>query len=608
MKYSMQTPPNNSDMRNMIIAAVLCTALLFVWQVLYVNPLEASRRATLAEQATIHQQAVATPEGDIILPRAAEGSASPASEGEISSLSREDAIATNPRVRINSQTVHGSINLQGLRFDDLTLARHRVSVEEDSPEVVLLTPAEHRNRHFLQIGWLPATRGAALQMPDSNTLWRADSDTLSPGKPVTLSWTNAQNVEFRVRVGLDENYLFTISQEVVNRSGAEIAVMPFGLINRADPTEGNRFGSVLHEGPISVFNDTLKEISYEDLQEEYEGKYSSNNVSGWLGIADKYWLTAFVPQRGETFTANFQHVSPRGHDRTQVDFLAHAQQIPAGGKSDYTLHVFAGAKELAVLEKYREEQSFPLFDRALDFGVLYFLTKPIFMALDYFYGLLGNFGLAIMLFVVILKLALFPLTNKSYRAMAQMRALQPQLDRVRKQYEHDKIKMQQEVMAIWQRERVNPVSGCLPMLIQIPIFFALYKVLLVTIEMRHAPFYGWISDLSAADPTNIFTLFGLLPWDPPAFLHIGMWPIIMCATMVAQQRFNPKPSDPIQAKVMGWLPYLFLVLFASFPAGLLIYWAWNNMLSILQQQYITYSYEKQKKRKAAKLKLAENGG
>lgn len=607
MKHSMQTPPNNSDMRNMIIAAVLCTALLFIWQVLYVNPLEAQRRAALAEQATVQQQAMTTSEGDVILPRPAENVAASSGEGDISSLSREAAIAATPRVRVDSPAVHGSINLQGLRFDDLTLARHRVSVEEDSPEVVLLTPAEHVKRHFLQIGWLSA-QGDKLQVPDSNTQWHADGDTLSPGKPVIFRWTNPQNVEFRVRVGLDENYLFTISQEVVNRSGSDIAVMPFGLINRADPSKSDRFSSILHQGPIGVFNDTLTEISYENLREDHEGKFSASDAHGWLGIADKYWLTAFVPQRGESFTANFQHVSPRGHDRTQVDFLAQAQKIPVGGKSDYTLHIFAGAKELNVLEKYREELGIPLFDRALDFGVLYFLTKPIFLALDYFYGLLGNFGLAIMLFVVMLKLALFPLSNKSYRAMAQMRVLQPQLERVRKQYAHDKVKMQQEVMAIWQRERVNPVSGCLPMLIQIPIFFALYKVLLVTIEMRHAPFYGWINDLSATDPTNIFTLFGLLAWNPPSFLHIGLWPIIMCATMVAQQKFNPKPTDPVQAKVMGWLPYIFLVLFASFPAGLLIYWAWNNVLSIAQQAYITRSYEKHKKRKAAKLELAENGG
>lgn len=604
MRHNSPTPPNPSDMRNLIIAVVLCTGLLFVWQVLYVNPRETARREALRQQAEITQQAVRdVQEGDVILPTPT-GTATAADD--ISGLSRDAVLQQTPRVKISSRAVHGSVNLQGLRFDDLTLARHRVSLEEDSPEVVLLTPAENVNRYFLQVGWLPASQKSGVQLPDSNSLWQADSDMLTPENPVTFTWSNPQGIAFSVKISLDEDYLFTVEQEINNPTSSPITVMPYGLANRAVP-KGDRFGTIIHTGPMGVFNGTLSETSYGNLEDE--GKERFADTQGWFGIADKYWLTAFVPPKGEDYNVNFQHVSPRGHDRAQVDYLAPAQTIPAGGREQYNLHIFAGAKELNVLEKYREGLDLPLFDRALDFGVLYFLTKPIFLALDYFYGLIGNFGLAIMLFVVLLKIALFPLSNKSYRSMAQMRALQPEIESLRKRHEGDKMKMQQEVMALWQRERVNPVSGCLPMLIQIPIFFALYKVLLVTIEMRHAPFYGWIHDLSASDPTNIFTLFGLIPWDPPSVLHIGLWPIIMCLTMVLQQKLNPKPTDPIQAKVIGFLPYIFLILFARFPAGLLIYWAWNNTLSILQQAYITRSFERHQKRKEKKrLKLAEEQG
>lgn len=603
MKHT--TPTNPSEMTNMIIAAVLCTGLLFVWQVLYVNPREEVRRAAVAEQAEIQQQAIRTGDGDVILPAAAPGN-SAAESGGISNISRTDAVAESPRVTIaGSSAVHGSINLQGLRLDDLTLIRHRVSVEEDSPEVVLLTPAQHDKRYFAQVGWLPAAQNAGVTLPDENSLWTASGSELAPGKPVTFTWNNGQGLDFTVTMTLDENYLFTFEQQVHNATGEPVDLLPYGLINRAVPL-GDRFSTILHTGPIGSFNNELTEVSYEDLAED-EQKLTYANTSGWLGVADKYWLTAFIPQKDAAFNATFQHVSPRGHDRAQVDYLAQAMRVPAGGDAAYTVHLFAGAKELEVLESYRESLDLPLFDRALDFGVLYFLTKPIFLSLDFFYDILGNFGLAILAFVVVLKILLFPLSNKSYKSMAQMRVLQPQIEEVRKKYEHDRVRMQQEVMAVWQRERVNPVSGCLPMLIQIPIFFALYKVLLVTIEMRHAPFYGWINDLSASDPTNIFTLFGLIAWNPPGLLHIGLWPIIMAVTMKLQQMANPKPADPMQAKVIGWLPYIFLFLFASFPAGLLIYWAWNNTLSILQQLYINHRIEKGKQRKAA-AKPAKAGG
>ena len=599
---SYTPPPSQSDLRNLIVAVVLCTGLLFVWQILYQNPKEAARQAAM--------QSVMKPEeknkaGDVVLPHSSEMDATTIAEeragleGGASALPREEIIEQDQRVKISSPSIHGSVNLKGLRFDDLTLVRHKISMEKDSPDVVLLSPAQYAERYFIQIGWLGAGAKGKVTVPDADSVWQADHAELKPQQPVTFRWMSPENVEFSVTATLDENYMITVSQKVKNNSGDTVTVMPYGLINLAQPSD-NSFSAILHHGPIGVLDGTtLTEVPYKELSEDGVKRYEG--AKGWFGIADKYWLTAIIPEKNERFTANFQPLFQNNQHRAQVDYLAKAQKVAPGQEEKYNLHVFAGAKELDLLEKYRSEQGIPLFDRALDFGALYFLTKPIFLTLDYFYGLLGNFGLAILLFVVLLKLFLFPLSNKSYTSMAKMKALQPELDALRKKYDHDKIKMQQEVMALWQREKVNPISGCFPVLIQLPIFFSLYKMLLVTIEMRHAPFYGWIQDLSAKDPTNIFTLFGLIPWNPPTMFHLGAWPIIMCGTMILQQRLNPKPADPIQAKVIGFMPFIFLVLFGSFPAGLLIYWAWNNALSILQQWWITRNFErKQAKKKSPK--------
>lgn len=591
----LPSQPSQTDLRNLIIAVVLSTGLLFMWQQMYAEPKEAARREMLQrEREQAETAAPGMADADVILPEAARN-LEPAEAAMLTpSLSRAEALADAPRIPINAPAVHGSINLQGLRFDDLTLDRHRVRIAEDSPDVVLLSPAQTAQRYFIQVGWLPSSRTQGLVLPDSNTLWRPSGSELTPGNPVTFHWENPQGIAFDVRVALDEDYLFTITQTVINPTGESLSLMPYGLINRARPTDG-KFGAILHTGPIAVVEDTLLEVPYDEIEDDRKQQFT--DVKGWLGIADKYWLTAFIPEGGDRHNLNIQYMAPEGRERVQVDFLSEAVPVPAGGSASETLHLFAGAKELNVLEKYAENLDIPLFDRALDFGVLYFLTYPIFKTLTFFYHLLGNFGLAIMLFVVLLKVILFPLSNKSYVSMAKMRKLQPELERIKKQNEHDKLKLQQEMMALWQKEKVNPVSGCFPILIQLPIFFALYKVLLVTIEMRHAPFYGWIQDLSAKDPTNLFTLFGLVEWGPPGWMHLGALPIIMCATMVLQQKLNPKPTDPIQAKVIGMLPYLFLILFAAFPAGLLLYWAWNNILSILQQAFIMRRFEKQDARK-----------
>jgi YidC/Oxa1 family membrane protein insertase len=385
------------------------------------------------------------------------------------------------------------------------------------------------------------------------------------------------------------NFMFTVTLKVKNNSGKELTFFPYGLINRTYADTGKHM-YILHEGPIGVFNNELTEISYEDLRDD--GATKLEDSKGWLGVSDKYWLSAIVPDKNETFDANFRHIKRNDKDAYQIDMRGEAFTVPSGDDHSVTMRMFAGAKKVQLLDEYSMKYDIPLFDRAVDFGSLYFLTKPFFELLSFFYSHVGNFGIAILLLTCVIKLVMFPLANKSYTSMSQMKLLTPKMQEIREKHADDKMKMNTEIMEMYKREKVNPMSGCLPILIQIPVFFALYKVLFVTIEMRHAPFFGWIHDLSAPDPTNLFTLFGLLQWDVPGFLHLGIWPIIMCVTMVLQQKLNPKPTDEIQAMVIGYMPYVFLFLFASFPAGLVIYWAWNNTLSILQQWIIIRRLEK----------------
>ena len=593
MKYMQPNQPNPVDLRNLILTVVLCTGLLYLWQVTYLRPKQAEWNIQQAQKEA--QQPTTTTSGDVVLPQqSADGTgavAAPAETGKV--LARQDALPLTPRVRIEAPALHGSINLKGLRFDDLTLVRHRTGDAPDSPEVVLLSPSQSHERYFAQIGWLPNKTSGAVTIPGTDSLWQADRDTLKPEQPVNLKWTSPEGVTFRVEVAVDANYMFTLTQSVENASGQTISVMPYGLLNRNHQQISR--ASIVHEGPVATINNELTEHNYHDMKESREQKYPG--VKGWLGISDKYWLTAFIPDVDTSVDMHMQYMAPMGEERLQVDYLAPAQTVEAGKTVNSRLHFFAGAKELDLLQAYESEYHIPLFDRALDFGVLFFLTYPIFIILSACYAFVGNFGVAILILVLLLRIILYPLATKSYRSMAQMRKLAPELERIKKTYDHDKLRMQQETMALWKREQVNPVAGCLPMLIQLPVFFALYKVLMVTIEMRHAPFFLWITDLSAPDPTHFFNLFGAAPWAiplwMPAFLHIGAWPIIMTITMVMQQSLSPKPTDPVQAKVITYMPYFFLFLFASFPAGLVIYWAWNNVLSMAQQWVITRQVERE---------------
>lgn len=555
---------SKAEFRNLLLALFLSTGIMLVWQVFYEAPRERVEKARLASQpkaVPLH-----TPiQGD-----------------NTHDLPRTDLISQSPRVSISTPNLHGSIALKGAVFDDLTLVKYRRDLAPDSPEVVLLSPSGNKEAYVAQLGWLAPD--ASIKTPDANTLWQASASTLTPQTPVSLRWNNGTGQTFEMTISVDQNYMFTIQQQVHNQTNAPIKITPYGFINRAY-IEASKHNPIMHEGPLAVLQRKLEEIEYKQLIEE--GKKIFPSSQGWVGVSDKYWLTALVPAPDASITPNFSHYQSKGAERFQMEYTADEQTIPASGSASVATHFFAGAKELPLLDAYSEKYSIPLFDRAVDLGILYFLTKPIFHLLNFFYIHIGNFGLSILALTVVIRLIMFPLANKSYKSMGQMKKLQPKMQELREKYPNDKLKMNQELIELYKREKVNPAAGCLPMLVQIPVFFALYKVLYVTIEMRHAPFFGWIHDLSAPDPTNIFTLFGLIAWNPPSILHIGILPVLMSITMIIQQKLNPPPSDPAQAKVLGMLPYIFLFLFASFPAGLVIYWIWSNTLSILQQYIIT---------------------
>jgi len=578
---------DSGDNKNLLLALLIGMAIMIAWQFFYEMPRQrevaAAKQAEQARLDALPKDTHATP-----LPEAKSETSPPvaAASSQQAFPSRPHALEESPRIAIESGSLHGSIALKGARFDDLTLARYHETQDENSQEVALLSPSRTQQAYFAELGWLPA--GSHVTVPDANTVWSSTDSKLTPGNPVILYWDNPDGVRFELEVSVDEHYLFTVHQRIINHSKATVSLAPYGLINRSY-IEPEHTYYILHEGPLGIKDDALNEVEYKDLREN--GSQTVENTHGWLGIADKYWLTAIIPEKG-TFKLTYQHYPQNEQDRYQADMLGTAVKLTPGGDATYTTRLFAGAKEVWLLDKYSEEYGIPLFDRAVDFGLLYFLTKPIFLMLDYFNSLLGNFGLAILLLTVIIKTLLFPLANKSYSSMAHMKMIMPKMQEIREKYADDPVTMNKEVIALYKREGVNPAAGCLPMLIQIPVFFSLYKVLFVTIEMRHAPFFGWIHDLSSKDPTEVFTLFGLIPWNPPSMLDIGALPVILCITMILQQRLGPKPADPTQAMVMKYMPYFFLFVFAKFPAGLVIYWTWNNILSIIQQWVITRNAEK----------------
>lgn len=499
----------------------------------------------------------------------------------------EILVATkNERIAIVSENLHGSLLLKGARFDDLTLAKYLQ--DDKKEEVVLFAPSDSKERYFADFGWISSD--AALDMPKPDSMWKSSAAKLTPEQPITLSWKNKQGVEFFIDIALDKNFMFDVKQRVLNRSGKEITLASYGRINRV-LNMVQKPVYILHEGPIGVFDGVLQEISYKDIVKEHEKTFTSK-TGGWVGITDKYWLSSIIPDKSLSYKADFSSSVNNQNQIFNSEFVSQEFKVEKNGELNFAHHFFAGAKQVKLLDRYAEEYDIPLFDRAIDFGWFYFLTKPFFSAIAFLNKFLGNFGLAILAMTVIIKLILLPMANKSYGAIARMKQMQPKIQEIREKFKGDKIAMNREVMELYKREKINPASGCLPILIQIPIFFSLYKVIFVTLDMRQAPFYGWIHDLSAPDPTSVLNLFGLLPFHVSGMLAIGIWPILMGLTMILQQKLSPQPTDATQAKVLKFMPYVLTFVLAAFPAGLVIYWTWNNLLSIAQQTFIMKRMEK----------------
>ncbi len=491
-------------------------------------------------------------------------------------------------ILFENKELQGSISLKGAVLDTLSLKKYKETTAEDADQVKIWTTGGHGVRTLARVGW----SSPDTDCPTLETQWSTQSKLLTPKTPLTLTWTNKSGVKFIRTIKMDEAFLFTIIDEVENNSDRNIRLTAEGTMNRVGTPESSGF-AVLHEGPIGYFNNKLKEISYDDVAEN--PLHNTFSTGGWIAFSDQYWLTALIPAQAEPFKPVLTKTTSGDEDLYTYGYRLNEKIVSAGSKTQTTHHCYGGAKILKTLDKYEETLGISHFDLAVDFGWFYFITKPLFKLLNWLYGFLGNFGIAILLMTVIVKILFLPIANKSYKSMGKMKALQPKIQALQERFKDDKMKMNEEMMKLYKKEKVNPVSGCLPMLLQIPVFFSLYKVLFISIEMRHAPFFGWIQDLSAPDPTSVFNLFGLIPFDPPSFLMIGLWPLVMGGTMWLQQKLSPTPGDPAQQKAFMIMPVVFTYLFASFPAGLVIYWTWNNLLSIAQQSWIMKQNEASKK-------------
>jgi YidC/Oxa1 family membrane protein insertase len=581
------------EQRNLLIAIVLSVGILIAFQFGFERlrppqPPGPPGGAPVTAPATSGPAAGSAPPGPAASANpngsSAPGTNAPGAAPVHAAETREAALAEQPRVKIDTPRLHGSIDLLGARLDDLTLANYHETVDPKSPEVVLLSPPGTQDPYLAEFGWVAA--GPDAKVPGPQTRWTETGGRLTPTNPVTLTWDNGQGLLFTRTISVDPNYMFTMRDAVRNNGTDPVKLLPYGLISRTGTPHVAGY-YILHEGLIGYLGGSLQEVKYSSLSPGTPIDYTSNG--GWLGFTDKYWLTSLIPPQNEAIKARFTHTVDAGVDRYQTDYLGPEVTVAPDGTAESSAHFFAGAKEVNLLDAYKDS-GIPLFDRAIDFGWFYFLTKPIFLVLQFFYEILGNFGLAILLLTLCVKLLFFPLANKSYNAMSKMKLLQPEIQKLRERFPDDKARQQQEMMALYKRVGANPLAGCLPIVIQIPVFFALYKVLFVTIEMRHAPFFGWIHDLSAPDPTSFANLFGLLPFTPPvnlpivgSILMIGAWPLVMGLTMFLQQKLNPQPVDPVQARMFMLLPIVFTFMLSGFPAGLVIYWAWNNLLSIGQQ-------------------------
>jgi YidC/Oxa1 family membrane protein insertase len=588
--------------RNLLITIALSIVILTAWQFLYINPrIEAQRQAQQVEleRQQAQQAAGGTALGADEVPSAAGGAGS-APGGEAPALSgpatREEAIAGVPRITIDTPRLGGTLNLVGARFDDILLKDYRVAVAASSDPIVLLHPANQSNGFFAEVGFSGAPDAGVMPGPD--TVWTvASGSVLGIDKPVTLTFTNDKGLVFNRVISIDEHFMITVADTVRNPSATAVPLNAYGRVTRFDkPTTPSNY--ILHEGLIGVTGEEgLQEVDYSQVEDDKELRPGKSS-DGWLGITDKYWAAVVIPQAGTSFQPRFSYFDGE-RPRYQADYLTDSITVPAGGEATYLSRIFAGAKVVSVIDDYESELGIRQFELMIDWGWFYFITKPMFYLIDWLFRVFGNFGVAILLTTVIVKLIFYPLANKSYASMARMKVVQPKMLEIREKFADDKMKQQQAMMELYKKEKINPIAGCWPVLVQIPVFFALYKVLFVTIEMRHAPFFGWIQDLAAPDPTSLFTLFGLIPVTLPQILTIGIWPLLMGITMFIQMQMNPPPPDPTQALIFKWMPIVFTFMLASFPAGLIIYWAWNNTLSILQQGFIM-------KRHGAKIELWDN--
>ncbi len=549
------------DNKNVFIAIALSMSVLLFWAAFFETPKPVNNDTVQKQQKTNE---------NIIAPNINESL-------KVETISRENSIKNTERIKIENESIVGSISLEGGLIDDISFKKHKQNLENNL-NVEFLNPAQTEDGFYVETGW--TSIGSKIKVPSKKSIWKVNGNKiLSDKEPVILEWDNNEGIVFKKRIELDNKYLFKITQEVRNNTNKTIDLYPYAQITRNKIPDDIQNFYISHEGFIGVFDEELKEDDYDDIE---DNKIVREANEGWLGITDKYWMAAVVPKKGENFKSTFLY-----KDSFKANYILNNPTIinPSSNNSN-EIRLFVAAKEVDTIDSYAANENIDKFDLVIDWGWFYFFTKPLFFIIDYLFKYSGNFGIAIVIITIGIRLIFFPLANYSFRSMAKMKAVQPEMTRLKELHKEDKVKLQQEMMALYRKEKINPASGCLPVLIQIPFFFAIYKMLFISLEMRHQPFFGWIKDLSAQDPTSLFNLFGLIPWDPPSFLVIGIWPILMGASMWVQQKLNPAPADPIQAKIFAFFPIFLTIILASFPSGLVVYWTINNILTIAQQWVI----------------------
>ena len=554
--------------KNVFIAIALSMTVLLFWQYAFVDTTKDINKKNVIKNEKIKNKKIV--DDNSITPNINQ-------TNEIISLSRSDSIKNSQRVQIENKNIIGSISLKGAIIDDLSFKNYKKDIAKD--EIInLLNPRDTTNGYFIETGWTSV--GNKIDVPSTNSIWKTvGTNKLVANKSLILEWENKNGIVFRKKIELDDKFLFKVTQEIINESKETISLYPYAQITRNKIPDDIQNFYISHEGFIGVFDEELKEDDYDDIEDKKINREADN---GWFGITDKYWLTAIVPPKNENFKSSFLYKN--GFKANYI--LNNPIIVEASSKNKNEIKIFAAAKEVETIDNYAADYKINKFDLVIDWGWFYFFTKPLFFVIDYLFKFSGNFGIAIVLITLAIRILFFPLANYSFKSMAKMKALQPEMVRLKDVHKDDKVKLQQEMMALYKKEKVNPASGCLPVLIQIPFFFAIYKMLFISLEMRHQPFFGWIKDLSAQDPTSLFNIYGLIPWDPPSFLIIGVWPILMGLSMWVQQKLNPAPTDPIQAKIFAFFPIFLTIILASFPSGLVVYWTINNILTIAQQSVI----------------------